>query len=245
MALETDLQNSAAQKSAAQNSAVGDEMDAQGFVHALLKAFPDDFSEQNVSRETVPRLQAYLHLLQDWQTRINLVGPATLPHAWRRHMLDSAQLYPIANAQQRAGVWLDLGSGAGFPALVLAVLGVRAIHLVEATTKKCRFLEAASKILGVDDRVVIHNRRIETLLLRDVDVITARACAPLDVLFAYGVRFAGPKTLWLLPKGQDVEKEIAVAHKMWDFKCELVSSVSDQRGHIIAASSVKKRRAAP
>jgi 16S rRNA (guanine527-N7)-methyltransferase len=200
------------------------------------------FAEQcTVSRETLARLQAYVDLLCDWQTRMNLVGPATLPDVWQRHILDSAQLYGLAGTAEQQGVWLDIGSGAGFPALILAALGLKKIHLIESITKKCRFLEAASRVLAVSAQVHIHNQRAEAVRVGLVDVITARACASLDTLFALGLRFAKPNTLWLLPKGQDIEKEIQAAHKMWDFTATLMPSISDSRGRIVVARQVKKR----
>jgi 16S rRNA (guanine527-N7)-methyltransferase len=194
-----------------------------------------------VSRETLDRLMLYAEMLIDWQTRMNLVGPATLPDMWRRHFLDSVQLWSFVTNSSTSTI-LDIGSGAGFPGLVLAILGAGHVHLVDSTAKKCRFLEAVALATGVEDRVTVHNRRIEQLSPVSPAYITARACAPLARLLGWAYPLATPQTRWLLLKGQDVASELTEATKSWKFVYQEHPSISDLRGKIIELSSVAPKR---
>ncbi|MCU0891145.1 MAG: 16S rRNA (guanine(527)-N(7))-methyltransferase RsmG [Sandarakinorhabdus sp.] len=197
-------------------------------------------AEFNVSRETSARLECYATLLTEWQQRMNLVGPSTLPHIWSRHFRDSAQLLPTAGTGQR---WLDIGAGGGFPGLVIAILDPSArLVLVESISKKCRFLSEVAIGTGVADRVTIANQRIESLPTARFDVITARAAAALEVLFDWGLRFAGPETRWLLPKGARVQEELATASKRFHFDHDLIPSRTDSDARIVVARAVKRRR---
>ena len=193
---------------------------------------PTEFAEAiDVSRETLARLKAYAGLLVDWNARHNLVSQASLEDVWRRHFLDSAQLARLVPDSARTLV--DLGSGAGFPGLVLAELlrGRVAVTLVEATAKKCRFLEAVSGRLELP--VVIHNSRAEDLPREIFDVVTARACAPLPLLLRYAQHFAGPATTCLFLKGQNVAAELTEARKSWRMKVRQHPSLSDASGVIL------------
>jgi 16S rRNA (guanine527-N7)-methyltransferase len=165
----------------------------------FLAAFP-------VSRETLAKLDQYAALLQKWQKTINLVSASTLPQLWVRHFLDSAQLFPLIPAS--AKTVLDFGSGAGFPALVLAILGVPQIHLVESDARKCAFLRVVAVECGLSN-VTVHNQRIEAVQLPPVDVMTARALAPVQKLLDWGRPFAHAETLALFPKSPDVDRELA------------------------------------
>jgi 16S rRNA (guanine527-N7)-methyltransferase len=171
---------------------------------------------------------------------MNLVAASTLPDVWQRHVADSAQLAVLADAGPTT-TWLDLGSGAGFPALVLACLAPGTFHLVEATAKKCAFLAAAAATLGVADRVVIHNGRIEALPVFAADIVTARACASLTQLFAWGQAFA-PQGRWLLLKGRTAADEVAAAAREFSFDHRLVASRTDDEARIVAAGNVRRRR---
>jgi len=186
-------------------------------------------------------LDRYVQLLRDWQLRMNLVSKSTLANIWQRHFADSAQLVTLANASP-ASVWLDLGSGAGFPGLILARCSVGEFHLVEATRKKAEFLAAAVATLGVCNRVTIHNERIEALRPFDADYITARACAPLSRLFAWGLPFARNAT-WLLLKGRLVDLEIEAAREHFSFDYQRVASVTEPSATIIIARNVRRLRA--
>lgn len=203
---------------------------------------PSEFAaEFAVSRETMKQLELYAGLLAHWQQHMNLVGPSTLPELWERHFRDSAQLAALAPTLGHEPVWLDIGAGAGFPGLVLATLGAGTIHLVESTTKKCRFLGAVAAELELGDGAVIHNSRVETMPRFRADVITARACANLAQLFDWGLRFAASSTLWLLPKGASVEEELAAARQSYAFDAELVPSRTDERARIVVATGVKRK----
>lgn len=197
-------------------------------------------AEFAVSRETLAQLDRYAELLVEWQQRMNLVGPSTLPDVWQRHFRDSAQLASLVPTLGHKPVWLDIGAGGGFPGLVLAALGAGEIHLVESVAKKCRFLQAVVDDLQLNDAIV-HHGRVEALVRFRADVITARACANLAQLFDWGLRFAASSTLWLLPKGAAVDEELAAARKAWIFEAELVPSRTDERGRIVVARGVKRR----
>ncbi len=193
----------------------------------------------DVPRETMAAFDAYAALLADWQTRMNLVGPSTLPAIWHRHFADSAQLLVLAGP---ARTWLDIGAGAGFPGLVTALLDPLAhVTLVESVTKKCRFLGEVISTLGLGDRVTIENRRIEALPHRKFDVITARALASLDQLFDWALPHGGSGTQWLLPKGARVDAELAIAIDRFAFDYTLVPSRTDNAARIMVASGVKRR----
>lgn len=194
----------------------------------------DDFhSLTAVSRETLARLEAYAALLARWQSRINLVGPATLRNPWRRHFLDSAQLLPYLPESTRR--LADLGSGAGFPGLVLAIMGVPDVHLIESDQRKVAFLRAVAGETGTP--VTIHATRIEALSGLEADVITARALAPLASLLDYALPLlrsqGGSKGACLFLKGQQVEPELAAASARWSMTVERLASRSDPTGVIL------------
>ena len=193
---------------------------------------PEEFAARTgVSRETLARLKAYADLLKDWNARHNLVSAASLDDLWRRHFWDSAQLAPLipAGATRLA----DLGSGAGFPGLVLAVLlqGNVAVSLFEATAKKCAFLRAAADRMGVP--VVIENTRMESWRRREFDVVTARACAPLPKLLGYAHNFAAKGAVCLFLKGQNLGVELTEAHKSWKIWVRQIPSQTSGSGAIL------------
>jgi len=193
-----------------------------------------------VSRETVARLKTYAGMLEDWNNRHNLVSAASLNDVWRRHFWDSAQLVPLL--PQDAKSLIDLGSGAGFPGLVLAEMlreqqGMR-IVLVEATAKKCRFLEAVAQRLSL--RITIRNGRIEEQENERFDVVTARACAPLVELLPYAQRFFGPGTRGFFHKGQNLAAELTQASKSWRIKAEQHPSRSDPSGVILEIRELQR-----
>jgi len=190
-----------------------------------------------VSRETLARLEAYAALLRQWSTRINLVAKATLEDVWRRHFLDSAQLRPLV--PQGAKSLVDLGSGAGFPGLALAILGVPGVELIEADARKAAFLREAARVTGTELRIT--NERIESLPPRVVDVVTARGCAPLDRLLPLAERFIGPSTLCLFPKGERARHEVAAAQRDWTMQIVRRASLSDERGVILCLTRVARR----
>lgn len=193
---------------------------------------PEEFaSATGVSRETLSRLTKYADLLCDWNARHNLVSPKSLEDLWRRHFWDSAQLAPLV--PEKAGTLADLGSGAGFPGLVLAELlrnRVR-VTLHDATAKKCAFLAAAAE--AMDLPVTVVNKRMEDIPAKSFDVVTARACAPLPKLLGYAQNFLGPGSVCLFLKGQNVGSELTEAHKCWKMEVRQIPSLTDPSGAIL------------
>lgn len=196
-----------------------------------------------VSRETLGRLETYAELLAKWQRTINLVAPNTISDIWHRHFADSAQLYRLIPAQ--AGHLVDLGSGGGFPGLVLAALAAGdssrntsgralAVALVESDTRKAAFLREAARQLGI--AVDILSSRIESITNSDslerVDVITSRALAPLPRLFEYVEPIFSSNTVALFLKGRTADAEVEEARKVWNFAFELLPSMTDAEARI-------------
>ena len=196
---------------------------------------PEGFARHiPVSRETLARLEAYEALLRRWSQRINLVGRSTLADPWRRHFLDSAQLLPLLPAAART--LLDLGSGAGFPGLVLAILGVAGVTLADSDSRKCGFLREAARLTGA--KVEIYCDRIESLPACAFDAITARAVAPLPELLALAAPFLGPQTRCLFLKGAQGRQELTEARKGWKMQARVHPSLSDPRGVILELHKV-------
>jgi 16S rRNA (guanine527-N7)-methyltransferase len=187
-----------------------------------------------VSRETVERLTLYLELLRQWQKAINLVGASTLDDAWRRHILDSAQLFRHLPAG--CATLADLGSGAGLPGLVLAAMGVPEVHLVESDRRKAQFLREAARRMGLAG-VTVHPVRIETLSLA-VDVVTARALAPLVQLvpLARPLLRAGGRLVLL--KGRGVDAELTALGEVGTMRVELHPSLADPEGRVLVLQEV-------
>ncbi len=190
----------------------------------------------NASREALEQLDLYAALLGNWQTRMNLVGPSTLPDVWTRHFADSAQLMRLASP----GPWLDIGAGAGFPGLVATVLGATPVHLVESVGKKARFLETVVAELALEG-VTVHNARVEAIPKFIATTISARACAGLSQLFDWGLRFADRGTTWLLPKGASVAAELAEARQRFSLHVEQIPSLTSPEGRIVVARDVRRR----
>lgn len=190
-----------------------------------------------ISDDTRARLEALVAVLLKWQARINLIGCGTVADVWRRHVLNSAQLAPLVPV--KAETVIDLGSGAGFPGLVLAILGIRGIHLVESDGRKCAFLREAAQITGA--AVEIHAVRAEALAPREADAITARALAPLSDLLDIASRFIGPHTTCVFPKGRGAEQELTVSQKTWMMTVSRFESVTDPEGTILKLEDISRR----
>ena len=183
-----------------------------------------------VSRETLGRFETYAGLLKKWQRAINLVGPKTLEDVWRRHILDSAQLWPLMPAGARTLV--DLGSGAGFPGLVLALLGLPEVHLIESDQRKAVFLRETARELGLSAR--IYAARIETVSGIDADVVTARALAPLADLVDLAAPFLRARHgCGLFLKGAEAERELTDVRKKRNMRVDRFPSLTDPRGSVL------------
>jgi 16S rRNA (guanine527-N7)-methyltransferase len=188
-----------------------------------------------VSRETWARLDAFVTLLLERQRTTNLIAASTIPQLWTRHVADSLQLLPLAPNARR---WIDLGSGGGFPGIVMACALVEVpgadVVLVESRQKKAKFLAEVVQALGLPAHV--HAVRIEEFAAtsrRSVDVVTARALAPLDQLLRYAGPLLKKGAVGLFPKGQDVAAELTQASKSWRIEADLVPSRTDPRGRIV------------
>lgn len=192
----------------------------------------------NVPRGTMDRLHRYAALLAAWQERLNLVAPSTLPLIWERHFLDSAQLAFHVEAGRR---WLDFGSGGGFPGLVLATMDWGPVTLVEATAKKCRFLEAVAAELGLT-HVRVRNARVEALPPAMAEVVTARATAPLATLFDWSVRHGGPNARWVFPKGRSWATEVEAARAAFRFDLDVAESRTDREARILLVTNLRRAK---
>ena len=194
----------------------------------------------DVSRETLDRLALLESELRRWQAIKNLVGPATLDHIWDRHIVDSLQLLDLA---PEARTWLDLGSGAGFPGLVLAIAGHERglkVHLVESNSRKCAFLRHIARLTGA--QATIHEARLETIIpgfIGKADVVSARALASLTKLLEWTEPLLKAGTIGLFPKGRDADIELTEAAKRWKFKADVLPSQTDSEARIIRITSIE------
>ncbi len=193
----------------------------------------------DVPRETMERLDAFAALLREESVRQNLVSRASLDQLWLRHVADSAQLLAFAPAAQAS--WVDLGSGAGFPGLIVALLHQGPVTLVEERRLRVDFLRRAAVALGVE--VEILASKAERLPPRRFDVISARAFAPLPRLLELGTGLSTTKTVWILPKGRNAETELAALDASWQGDFRLEASVTDPEARIIVALGVQRRAA--
>lgn len=193
----------------------------------------------NVSRETISRLKEYQRLLELWQKKLNLVSSSSLAMAWERHFVDSYQL--LSYLPPGPISLIDLGSGAGFPGLVLAILRPETLFvtLVESDFKKCMFLENVSR--ETFSPVTILNSRLESLQGIQGDVITARGLAPLSQLLNYAFLVMHEKSIGLFLKGKEFEKEIKDAQKNWEFELEIYPSLTESAGRILKLAHLRKK----
>ncbi len=191
----------------------------------------------DVPRETIERLDAFAALLRDENGRQNLVSKGSLEALWDRHILDSAQIARFAPKDARR--WLDLGTGAGFPGLLIPLFHSASVVLVESRRLRAEFLRTAASILEVTDRVEILNAKLESVPARPFDVISARAFAPLPKLLALAERFSTPGTVWILPKGRNAKSELDAARSSWQGDFRLEPSLTDADAGIIVATRVR------
>ncbi|MEJ6393305.1 16S rRNA (guanine(527)-N(7))-methyltransferase RsmG [Gymnodinialimonas sp. 2305UL16-5] len=188
----------------------------------------------DVSRETSERLDIYQALLLKWQRTINLVAPKTLDVIWSRHFLDSAQLWDIAG--NVSGSWLDLGSGGGFPGLVIAAIAAEkspdlTVTLVESDIRKCGFLRETARAMGI--KVNILSRRIDQIPQQNAQVVSARALSQLDQLVAYATPHLAQGAIMLFPKGATYQDELETLDPDWQTKVDVVPSQTDPSAVIL------------
>jgi 16S rRNA (guanine527-N7)-methyltransferase len=197
----------------------------------------------SVSRETAARLDRLVELLLEWQQRMNLIASSTIPIIWSRHVADSLQLLALA---PKARIWADLGSGAGFPGLVLACAlaegGGARVHLVENNSKRAAFLREAVRV--TDAPAKVHALKLGDFVKNSpepIDVVTARALAPLPKLLAMAYPLLKKGAVGLFPKGQDVAAELTAAAKCWKVQLSLIQSLTNARGQIVVVRGLEPR----
>lgn len=216
-------------------------------VRSIVPLTPEGFAEATgVSRETLARLEIYDALLLARSAQHNLVARSTLDDRWRRHFLDSAQLFPLI--PEDAARLVDMGSGAGFPGLVLAAMGAARglkVSLIESTGKKAAFLTEAAQAMRLGNVSVIPQRIESTTFSVAPAVVTARALAPLAKLVGYAHGIAGKNTLCLFLKGQDVEGELTEAAKSWHMDVKRIASVTSPDSAVLAITRLRPSRAVP
>lgn len=189
----------------------------------------------NVSRETYERLRAYVSLLLDENSRQNLIGPTTIDAAWDRHILDSAQLYPLL----KSGAVLDIGSGAGLPGIVIAALSERSVTLCEPRRLRTSFLEQVVSALSLANVTVLRGK--VRSLSGTFPNITARAVAPASELFRMALPLSRPDTQWVFPKGRSAQKELDEVRSAWQGDFRLEPSRTDATASILIATGVRPR----
>ena len=195
----------------------------------------------DVSRETRTRLEAFCALLTTWNTRINLISQATVADIWLRHIEDSAQLLALAPPETRH--WVDLGTGGGFPGLIIAILAREQnpemqVSLVESDRRKCTFLSVAAQTTGVTPN--IHPCRAEDLAPMNADLLSARALAPLSRLLPLAARHLAPSGRALFPKGAQADAELQATLESWRFKVQKIRSRTDPTGVILAIEDIAR-----
>jgi 16S rRNA (guanine527-N7)-methyltransferase len=203
--------------------------------YAVKRRLGSDFG---VSRETIGRLDAFVAFLTQENEHQNLVSEATIGDVWERHILDSLQL--LRWAPSPSASWIDLGTGAGFPGLIVAALHNGPMTLVEERRLRVEFLERAAAILGVGENMRIVGKKVERMERKVYDVISARAFAPLPKLLDLGSRFSTNKTVWILPKGRNARSELDAALASWQGRFRIEPSLTDPDAGIIVADGVKR-----
>jgi 16S rRNA (guanine527-N7)-methyltransferase len=216
-------------------------------IHDLENDRTHAFALTPVSRETAERLDRFVALLLATQSHTNLIAPSTIPQLWTRHIADSLQLIDLA---PDARIWVDMGSGAGFPGLVVAcALAGRPgtlVHLIESIGKKAAFLREAVAVTGAP--AVVHGMRMEKFVetfAGGADIVTARAVSPLSSLLGQCFPLLRLGACGLFPKGQDVETELTQASKYWNITADLVPSRTDPRARIVRVRALERRAKSP
>ena len=198
----------------------------------------NQWDDLNVSRETLDKLQLYADLLVKWQARINLVSNSTIEDLWNRHFIDSAQLYSYL--PDTCKTLVDIGCGAGFPGMVLAIMGVEDVHLVDSDSRKMSFVREVARI--TETKVTIHNCRINDIKERQfADVVTSRALASLDKLLEFSTTLRKEQGCSIFLKGRKFEEEIEQANTLWNFQCKRQSSISDPEGQILIIERMTRK----
>ncbi len=199
-------------------------------------------SHLDVSREMLEKLSEFCIVLEEEAKLQNLIAPSTLPHIWTRHIIDSAQLLSLAKSyghSESSGIWLDLGTGAGFPGLIIAMLSNWQVVMVESRARRINYLQHMVERFDLAQTARVEGMRLESLDSFDASVISARAFAPLDRLLLLTERFSTEKTLWLLPKGRNAANELEALSDKWQHLFHVKHSITDEDAKILAGYLVK------
>ncbi len=202
----------------------------------------DILTTYNVSRETLAKLKAYEALVLEWNNKFNLISKSSAENIWERHILDSLQLCRFISSKDKS--LYDFGSGAGFPAIVLAIASEQLfpdmkIHLVESIGKKITFLNTVKTELQLNVEII--QARIENLKIKNIDIITSRALASLPKLLEYSKPFCHKRTKLIFPKGASWEEELKAASEKWIFNYEIVSSQTDENSRVLCIKDVRRK----
>lgn len=198
----------------------------------------------NVSRETIAKLKDYETLIKEWNNKFNLVSKSSVVELWNRHIIDSLQLIQFIHPTDK--ILYDFGSGAGFPAIVLAIAAEQLfpnlnVTLIESIGKKALFLKTVIEELNLQN-VNVMNDRIENLKSMPVDIISSRALANLSKLLEYAKPFCKKETKLIFPKGENWKEELEIAKGKWSFDCKVIQSITDISGHILNISNVRRKK---
>jgi 16S rRNA (guanine527-N7)-methyltransferase len=207
------------------------EQDAQNWLRDTL----------NVSRETMDQLAQFAAYLTREAASQNLIAASTMDHIWARHILDSAQLLTLL-PDNRWTNWLDLGSGAGFPGIVIAIITGKRVTLLESRARRIEYLNRAVEMLDLDKNVDVAGMPLEKFKTKQYAVISARAFAPLPRLLTGAARFSTENTFWLLPKGKNAATELAEAQKNWDLMFHVKQSITDSEAGILVGTLRGERK---
>lgn len=194
----------------------------------------------DVSRETMEKLEAFVLLVQKWTPKINLISMASLPHIWDRHIVDSAQIYKHSPDN---GVWLDIGSGGGFPGVVVSILSQGAgrdheFTFIESDQRKCAFLRTAARELSLDYTTI--SKRIEAVAPMTADILSARALTDLDGLLDFAQLHLKPSGVALFPKGESWKKEHEKAQERWSYHEEIITSVTNPAAAVLKIKDIQR-----
>ncbi len=201
-----------------------------------------ELQKYNVSRETIQKLKDFVAILREWNEKMNLVSKKSMDDVWERHVLDSLQLIEYLPTAVKS--LIDIGSGAGFPGVVLAIamqekFSAAQITLVESITKKTVYLNDVCRKLDLNN-IKVENNRVENIVFKDVDVITARAVAALDILCGYAYKIGNKQTEMLLLKGQSYAQEDAAAKQKWRYEAEVFPNKYAEGGVIMKLRNLRK-----
>ena len=194
--------------------------------------------ETDINDEKLEKLKKYLYLIKIWQKKFNLISQYSFESIWERHFLDSYQILKLIGNKKRI---LDIGSGAGFPAIVCAICSNNNFDLVEANKKKCNFLNEVKKIIGMKNISILHSRIENLKIIKNFDYISARAVTSLDKLLKYAFKFYKKGMYCVFLKGKTVFKELEIAEKKFIFQIRFIKSITNENGKILLIKNIKKK----